>query len=282
MNENELRQLLTEIRPLALAAGEAILPIAQEFQGQQGQVEIKGDGSPVTRADHAANEVILAGLARLSPDIPVVSEEGAPGQEAEAGPDSRPAPALYWLIDPLDGTKEFIRGYPDYTVNIALIENAIPILGVVAAPAQGSLYYAARGLGACRQTSNAEPEAIRARVQSPPWSAVISRSHSNQTTTDFLARMDIGESLPRGSSMKMCTVAEGNADLYPRFGPTMIWDTAAGTAVAREAGCSVLALDGTALSYDLDQDWRHQGFMVLPQSNQELIAQVNQSRQVAD
>jgi 3'(2'), 5'-bisphosphate nucleotidase len=160
-------------------------------------------------------------------------------------------------VDPLDGTKEFLKGLPEYTVNVALVEAGVPVLGVIYVSAADSLYLAARGLGARRLDARGETRLLASPV-AQPRRAVVSRSHPSPETEALLTRLGVKETIPRGSSLKMCAVAEGAADLYPRLGSTRLWDTAAGAAIAAEAGCDVVALDGRPLRYDLG------GGLVLP------------------
>ncbi|USI71960.1 3'(2'),5'-bisphosphate nucleotidase CysQ [Sphingomonas morindae] len=229
-----------------LAAGAAILEIyAQDFA-----VEWKADHSPVTAADAAGEAIILADLARLAPGVPVVAEEeAAAGRVPLCG-------RRFFLVDPLDGTKEFVQRRGDFTVNIALIEEGVPTLGLVYAPARGDVFFgdgargeawAARlgpdGLGARR------PLCVRAA--SPEALAVVaSKSHCNAATDAYLAALPVGERVSCGSSLKFCLVADGEADVYPRLSPTMEWDTAAGDAVLRAAGGGVFGPDGAPLRYN--------------------------------
>jgi 3'(2'), 5'-bisphosphate nucleotidase len=246
-----LARLLDEAGQLARRAGQAILATRVAL----GDVEIKDDGSPVTRAELAAHEVILAGLAQLTPEIPVISEEG----ELETA--VRAAGSSFWLVDPLDGTKEFIKGLPEYTVNIALVENGEPVLGAIHVPAVDVLYLGARGVGA-RRVDPHGTLALETPSVTCPRRAVASRSHLSLETEEFLRLLGIGETAPRGSSLKLCAVAEGAADVYPRLAPTRLWDTAAGTAIARAAGCHVIDLAGEPLRYDLAKGLVHPGFVV--------------------
>ena len=206
----------------------------------------KDDGSPVTRADLLAHECIARGLAGLDLKLPVVSEED-PESLIHRLPQGR-----YWLVDPLDGTKEFLARNGEFTVNIALIEDGLPVLGVVAAPVLGLTYWGGRELGAVREHAG-QSTAIavtppRSR-QGQPLRVLASKSHLNAATSDFLARLGPHELMRAGSSLKFCRIAEGAADLYPRMGPTCEWDTAAGHAVLAAAGGCVSALDGTELRY---------------------------------
>jgi 3'(2'), 5'-bisphosphate nucleotidase len=247
----DLGALLDEAAQLARRAGEAI----EAVRAGTVQAEAKADGSPVTAADRAAETILVEGLRPLLRGVVVVSEEGdVDAAMAGAGP-------TYWLVDPLDGTKEFLKGLPEYTVNVALVEADAPILGVIYVSAADTLYLAARGLGARRRDARGEVRLERAPL-ARPRRAVVSRSHLSPETASLLGRLGIDETLPSGSSLKMCAVAEGAADVYPRLGPTRLWDTAAGTAIAREAGCDVVALDGSPLRYDLASGLLRPGFLV--------------------
>jgi len=251
MDAAQLGVLLEKVGLLARRAGEAI----EEVRKGPLDTEEKADGSPVTRADKAAEAILVEGLRPLLPGVTVVSEEG----DVEAA--MAAAGSTYWLVDPLDGTKEFLKGLPEYTVNVALVEAGVPVLGVIYVSAAGSLYLAARGHGARRRDARGETR-LQAAPVAHPRRAVVSRSHLSPETGALLARLGVAETIPRGSSLKMCAVAEGAADLYPRLGPTRLWDTAAGTAIATEAGCDVLALDGTPLRYDLASGLVRPGFLV--------------------
>ena len=214
------------------------------------EVTVKADATPVTDADHAAEAVILRHLAQHLPHIPVVAEEqAAAGVIPVTGTE-------FFLVDPLDGTKEFINRSGDFTVNIALVSAGRPVLGVVYAPATGRLFagdvIAGHAWRAQREpgTQGSAPEAIRVRpVPAAGVTAVASRSHRTPETDAYLAGYTVAELTSVGSSLKFCLVAEGAADLYPRLGPTMEWDTAAGHAVLAAAGGSVVAPDGAALAY---------------------------------
>ncbi len=251
MDSARLGALLEEVGSLARRAGQAIELVRQGPLG----AEEKADGSPVTRADRASEAILVAGLRGLLPGVAVVSEEG----DVEAAVAT--AGTVYWLVDPLDGTKQFIKGLPEFTVNVALVEAGIPVLGVVLVPAADALYLAARGRGARRIDPRGELR-LAAEAVASPRRAVVSRSHLTPETTTFLAQLGIGDFVSRGSSLKMCAVAEGAADVYPRLGPTKLWDTAAGAAIAAEAGCAVLGLDGRPLRYHLEGGLVVPGFLV--------------------
>lgn len=229
---------------LARQAGEAILAV---YHSDDFGVETKTDDSPLTRADRASHEIIVAGLQQLAPAYPVLSEEAAALPYPQ-----RAAWETYWLVDPLDGTKEFIKRNGEFTVNIALIQAGCPVLGVVYVPVSGRLYYAAETLGAFRQDSPASPaQPIRVRPYSAGKARIAgSRSHAGQTQVDFLACLGETELRSIGSSLKICLVAEGEADLYPRFGPTSEWDTAAAQCVVEQAGGQLTDLSLAPLRYN--------------------------------
>ncbi len=227
---------------LTRRAGEAILP----FRGGDIAVERKADDSPVTAADYAANDVIVPELSALTPSIPVVSEESAAVGDV---PDV--SGGCFWLVDPLDGTKEFIAGRDEFTVNIALVDAGRPVLGVVGIPVLGEIF-SGFGPGSARFHA-ADGGVRRIDARRPPedgLTAMVSRSHADMEAVEALfATMTIKERVIAGSSLKFCRIAAGMADLYPRFGRTMEWDTAAGHAVLAAAGGSVRTLDGADLSY---------------------------------
>jgi 3'(2'), 5'-bisphosphate nucleotidase len=227
--------LLEEVRRTAVCAGEAIVALG----GGRCAVWSKADASPVTQADLAANAIIAESLSALDADTPIVSEE--------ATRDPGALPARFWLVDPLDGTREFVAGSDEYTVNVALIEDGLPVLGVVCAPALGVTYLAARGWGA-RRCDAAGAQAIHARADGP-FVVVASRSHAGPSLAAFLAALPPHAFVEMGSSLKLCLVADGTAQLYPRLGPTCWWDTAAAHAVALEAGAHVTTLAGVPLRY---------------------------------
>ena len=205
---------------------------------------LKSDSSPVTVADEAAEAVIVEGLRRLWPDIPVVAEEMVSG-----GRQPRETGERFWLVDPLDGTKEFLSGNGEFTVNIALVENGRPTLAVVGAPAR-DLLYASDGRTAYRRNSHGRQVAIHTRR--PPghgMTAATSRSHRDRDSEAFLDTHRVADVIVAGSSLKFCLLAEGKADVYPRFGRTMEWDTAAGHAILRAAGGIVVGTDGAELAY---------------------------------
>jgi len=233
--------LKDELVAVARKAGAVILEVYnRDFQTGQ-----KADRSPVTEADTAAEAVILEALARLAPDVPAIAEE-------QCAKDGVPldAPRRFFLVDPLDGTKEFIARNGEFTVNIALIEDGRPVLGVVYLPATDACYAGAAGK-AERRLGTGAPEAIAARpAPSSGLIMAISRSHADGEVERAKARgLDIAGTIVAGSSLKFCRIAEGAADLYPRFGTTMEWDTAAGQAVLEAAGGRVETVEGEPLRY---------------------------------
>jgi len=255
MDKETLASLLEGAKSAALAAGKEILPISREV----GDVVSKEDGSPLTRADMASHRTIEAHLSALEPKLPILSEEGDLERAGEGWP-------TFWCVDPLDGTKEFVKGLGEYTVNIALVEDGAAVLGVIYVPAKDVLYYAATGQGAWKVEGEGRPAPIRASDCQVPRSAVVSRSHLSKETEDFLAELGITDTVSHGSSIKICAVAEGKADIYPRHGPTCLWDTAAGSAIAIEAGCRVIDLEGEPLSYNPADGLKRPGFIVYPRT----------------
>ena len=232
-------RLIDDLADAAREAGEAILTVVRRGF----DVEAKSDSSPVTEADRAAELVILAALARAAPGVPVIAEEEVAAGRIPAHDD------IYFLVDPLDGTKEFVRGGDDYTVNIALVADLVPQLGVVFAPATGRLHLGLVGSGAWAD-DGAGRRPIRTRLRADPVTAVASKSHFTQNTSDYLeAAVGACGHVSVGSSLKFCIVAEGGADIYPRLSPTSEWDTAAGHAVLLAAGGRVDAPDGSPLRY---------------------------------
>ncbi|MCJ8145280.1 3'(2'),5'-bisphosphate nucleotidase CysQ [Ancylobacter sp. A5.8] len=236
------RQDLLPFVELALRAGEVILDVyATDFVARA-----KADASPVTEADVGAEAVILEGLRRLAPGIPVVAEEEAAAGRLPAIGD------VFFLVDPLDGTREFLARNGEFTVNIALVRGGVPVLGVVYAPALGVLYGGADGRAfkaSVAGTSLGAIVPISVRPAAEPVAAIGSRSHGALAAAEWLARFPSCSFLSAGSSLKFCLVAEGAADVYPRLGRTMEWDTAAGDAVLRAAGGVVATLEGTPLAY---------------------------------
>jgi 3'(2'), 5'-bisphosphate nucleotidase len=230
--------LVAEMRRAAEDAGRLILDVyARDFSAQT-----KADGSPVTEADRRAEALILERLSAVAPGIPVVSEENASSH-------TLPALECFFLVDPLDGTKEFVSRNGEFTVNIGLIENGVPVLGVVYAPVKGALYWVDAEGRACEVKAGRE-RVIRARARpAAGLTAAVSRSHLDTASSDFLAGYRLAGTISAGSSLKFCLIACGEADVYPRFGPTNEWDTAAGDAVLRAAGGRMLTPGGAVFRY---------------------------------
>lgn len=213
--------------------------------GSTAFIGLKDDQSPLTLADLSAHQIIARGLHDLIHGVAVVSEEDATSLAYRRGEGN------FWLIDPLDGTKEFLAGNGEFTINIALIQNGKPLLGVVYAPVLDQLYWGGQGIGAFRQCAGVV-EAIHVAApvaKGALFRVVASKSHMNAETTSFIAQLGATELLQAGSSLKFCRVSEGEADLYPRLAPTCEWDTAAAQAVLEGAGGSVVSLDGMPLRY---------------------------------
>ena len=227
--------------PIVARAGAAIMQIYDlGFTVQR-----KEDNSPLTLADLESQRVIIEGLTEVTPGIPILSEESA-----QAPWDERKTWRESWVVDPLDGTREFVKRNGEFTVNIALVQDHEPVLGVVAAPALGLLYWGASGVGAFSHHRGAGRIPIKVSPPQNPLRVVGSRSHASPETAGYLARVGPHEMTGIGSSLKFCLVAEGKADLYPRFGPTSEWDTAAGQAILEAAGGRVTRLDGHRLRYN--------------------------------
>lgn len=243
--------LASQVLDIAREAGAAIMAIYQKMHGsaaaaQAVLVASKPDHSPLTQADLRAHQIIAQRLRALTPDLAVVSEEDAPSLLA------RPAQGDFWLVDPLDGTKEFLAQNDEFTVNIALVRAGSAVLGVVLAPALGQAYWGGVGLGAFREKEG-RVQAIQVAPAVAPGQAVrvvASKSHMNAATLAFIRQLGAHELVQAGSSLKFCRVAEGAADVYPRLGPTCEWDTAAAQAVLEAAGGQVVStVDGEALRY---------------------------------
>ncbi|RUO80255.1 3'(2'),5'-bisphosphate nucleotidase [Idiomarina tyrosinivorans] len=223
---------LNKLAEIARAAGQAVMDV---YQSPHLGVEYKADNSPLTKADLASHDIICAELARFTPNTPILSEE-----EVNTPWSTRKSWERYWLVDPLDGTKEFVRRNGEFTVNIALIEKGEPVLGVVYAPAKDKLYLGGEGATA---TLNGEPIRVRSRPDDQPLQVVGSRSHQSPHLIDYVEKMGVPyELVGVGSSLKICFIADGTADLYPRLGPTSEWDTAAAHAILRAAGGEIYTL----------------------------------------
>ncbi|WP_319558525.1 3'(2'),5'-bisphosphate nucleotidase CysQ [Thiomicrorhabdus sp.] len=256
-----LRQLLPELTKITCAAGDEIMRIYERHLCRDCDVETKSDGTPVTEADKRADELISQSLRALTPNIPIISEESVCDVPFEQRRDW----SRYWLIDPLDGTKEFIEKSGEFSVNIALIDQHHPCLGLVYAPTTQDLYLGVKGVGAYKLTEAAEfvaenelsEESLFANVRSiktcpvdtqMPVKVAVSRRHG-ALSQRYFAEFDKVHKIKMGSALKTCLVAEGKADVYPRFGPTSLWDTAASQCVLEAAGGAVLNAAGHSLEY---------------------------------
>lgn len=240
------QDLLDAVVTIATDAGKKIMQIYQ----RDFDVETKSDGSPLTEADAAADAHIKARLKSITPQVPILSEESASAEYA-----MRQHWSHFWLVDPLDGTKEFVNRNGQFTVNIALIDAGRPVLGVVYVPATDIVYYAAKGLGAFKREAKGAPQALRvSQYKGGAARVVVSRSHRGEAVDQFLARLKEREgeyqTLDMGSSLKICLVAEGQADIYPRLGPTSEWDIGAGQCVVEVAGGKLLDLQGQPFRFN--------------------------------
>ncbi len=248
--------LLDEVPKLATRAGEKILTV----YGTDFRVQKKHDASPVTEADRLSNQVLLDGLARLTPDIPIISEEADPLPLS-----ARSQWRHVWLVDPLDGTREFIKRNGEFTVNIALVEGNEVILGVVFVPVSGVCYFAARGKGAFRRKNKGKAALIRTRPYDSGSIMVVTGSRSHNTgdaLQQFLNHLGPTRYLPMGSALKSCVIAEGGADLYPRFGLTGEWDTAAAQCIVEQAGGGFTDLQMRPLRYNARDTLLNPNFLV--------------------
>ena len=253
MDLGDERKLLEELREIAEAAGTAIMAVYDSDFA----VELKDDSSPLTAADRASHQIIRDGLATLESAVPVLSEE-SPAEEVQ----DRAEWECFWLVDPLDGTKEFVKRNGEFTVNIALIENNRATIGIVLAPALGVEYRGALGSGAwrCGTDGLSVPISVSTPHAQPPR-VVGSRSHPSAALAGFLEAMGPHELKPMGSSLKICLVADGQADVYPRLGPTCEWDTAAAQAILESAGGGMMDMAGQPLRYNTKDDLLNPHFL---------------------
>ena len=255
METEPLSVLLERVMEIAVEAGERILDVYHtDFA-----VEEKDDSSPLTDADLSSHRVIVAGLEGLEPALPVLSEEAAGTAFAE-----RRQWKQSWLVDPLDGTREFVKRNGEFTVNIAMIENHLPILGVVFVPVTGVCYGACAGIGAFKVDPDGNRAPIKVRAYAPGQVSVVgSRSHNNDETRAFIEKLGAVEMIGIGSSLKICLVAEGRADVYPRFGPTSEWDTAAAHCVVEQAGGRLTDTSLQRLRYNAKESLLNPFFLVV-------------------
>ena len=246
-----LAHLSNALMPALYEAGDVIMAIHKRRISSR----LKADGSPVTEADEAAEAILLPALEKAAPDIPVISEENAASHGLSVAP-------LFFLVDPIDGTKEFLKpdGKGSFTVNIGLIQDGSPIMGLVYAPAFNALYSGIVGHRAVKITTDKTQDLVVRDIPVSGAVAVASASHRDEATNKWLEAHNISETKSIGSSLKFCLVAEGEADVYPRFGPTMEWDTAAGDAVLRAAGGLVMTTDYTPYPYG-KTDYRNVAFI---------------------
>ncbi len=251
-----MNSLLNDIVSLAKQAGNQVFNIYQsDFT-----VEYKADKSPITVADLASHDCICQGLRHLTPDLSIISEESEPISFQK-----RRSWEKYWLIDPLDGTKEFLEKNGEFTINIALIEQHKPSLGVIFVPSKNICYFASKGLGAYKQIGETQPKVMLSRAWKEEQSitAVISRRHGMEELKKFLAQFSSLNLLYCGSALKFCWLAEGLADIYPRFSPTFEWDTAAGQCILKEAGGLVIDNTGQELQYNMSSSLQIANFLAV-------------------
>lgn len=261
-------QLLARVADIARRAGGAILEV---YAGAELAATAKSDASPLTAADVRAHRLIVQALRELAPEVPVLSEESVHTPFAQ-----RSLWRRYWLVDPLDGTREFLSRNGEFTVNIALIDGHKPALGVVHVPVTDTSYRGLPGAGAWRQRggSAADPIYVARRTASPPRVAG-SRSHRGDSLDEFLARLGPHELLPLGSALKFCLIAEGGADVYPRLSPTSEWDTAAAHAVVTAAGGTVCRLDGAPLEYNAREELLNPSFVAYGPRDRDWLAMLH-------
>ena len=249
-----LSRLLQEVNTICVEAAERIMDVyASDFT-----VDKKEDRSPLTVADLASHNAICNRLAELEPHYPMLSEESA-----DIPYDERKHWDRYWLIDPLDGTREFIKKNGEFTVNVALIENHRPVMGVVHVPVTGITYYAAKDIGAYKQIPGEEANQINVKTTKENITLAGSRSHGNEKQQEFIKNINADEVIAIGSSLKFCLVAEGIVDIYPRFGPTSEWDTAAAQCIVEQAGGVVVDLSFNSLQYNCKESLINPDFLVI-------------------
>jgi 3'(2'), 5'-bisphosphate nucleotidase len=263
--------VLADLCAIAQAAGEAILDV----YGSEFSVQMKDDRSPLTEADRVAHRIIGERLRALDETVPMLSEESAPQDIAQ-----RRSWTRYWLVDPLDGTKEFLKRNGEFTVNIALVDAGRAVLGVVLAPVLARLYYGAVGHGAWRTNEGGEAQPIRvSKNAAAPLRIVGSRSHGDGELADYVAALGAHELKPMGSSLKICLIAEGSADIYPRLGPTSEWDTAAAQAILESAGGRMIDRLGEPLRYNTKDDLLNPHFLAFGDTRRDWLAPIRSTRQ---
>lgn len=249
---------INKLNDIAREAGRGIMDI---YESDTIEVEYKDDKSPLTQADLASHTIIKDHLTALYPEIPIISEEGK-----NIPYEQRKEWNRFWLVDPLDGTKEFVKRNGEFTVNIALVENNRPILGVIFAPALDVLYFADKVGGAFKQMKGSQPERMTTRSGTANLVAIQSRSHSSSAEEEFFSKFSISNFISKGSSLKFCLVAESTADIYFRSGPTWEWDTAAGHAIVTIAGGTVIIKE-RELEYNKPTLKNDDGFVCVGNAN---------------
>jgi 3'(2'), 5'-bisphosphate nucleotidase len=268
---NRQRRLLDAACAIARSAGRAILDV---YGRADFAVARKSDDSPLTEADQVAHRLITRALAELDGGIPILSEESLPAEHS-----TRRSWSTYWLVDPLDGTKEFLKRNGEFTVNIALVDGHRAVLGAVHAPVLDRLYSGVVGLGAWRSDAGGAPRPIAVRSDvATPLRVVGSRSHPSAELTTYLAGLPAHEITDMGSSLKICLVAEGAADVYPRLGPTSEWDTAAAQAILESAGGRMIDLAGRPLRYNSKDDLLNPHFLAFGDQRQDWLAPIQSTR----
>lgn len=254
MSPEQLQELIPHLLDITQRAGEKILKVYRtDFE-----VQYKDDKSPVTEADMAAHHLIVDALGALTPDIPILSEESAEVPWSE-----RSQWRTYWLVDPLDGTREFLNRSGEFTVNVALIHDHQPILGVVGVPAARGLYWGGKMLGAWQKKTGGEVTRLKVTEPPPKLRVLASKNHLNDDTKAFIKMLGPVELVQAGSSLKICLIAEGRADLYPRLGPTCEWDTGAAHGVLAGAGGQLATLDGESLLYNCKSSLTNPSFVAV-------------------
>jgi len=235
---------IEELLSIARDAGKVVLDVYNDSE-KADEIRYKSDQSPLTLADEASNDLIVKRLKKISPDIPILSEEGR-----DIPYEERKSWEYFWCVDPLDGTKEFINRNGEFTINIALIENRVPVLGVIYVPVTNTMYYANRETGGWKINADGVKSQMKVDKNSIDWISVGSRSHASEIETEVMARYPIVKNVAIGSSLKFCLVAEGQAHIYFRHGPTMEWDTAAGQAILTLSGGQMTTLSGEPFLYN--------------------------------